>query len=101
RHEVVRIGQDYTLKAGDVIGQAVVVYGAATIEGRVDRDVVVVFGKAQLASTAIIDGSLIVVGGSAGVTSGATIRQDLVVVGGAFDAPTEFMAGGQEVVIGP
>jgi uncharacterized RDD family membrane protein YckC len=101
RREVVRIGQDYTLKAGDAIGNAVVISGNATIDGHVGRDVVVVFGKAQLSSTAVIDGALIVVGGSAGVVSGATIRQDLVVVAGTLDAPAEFMPGGQHVVIGP
>ena len=101
RREVVRIGQDYTLKAGDAIGNAVVISGNATIDGHVDRDVVVVFGKAQLSSTAVIDGALIVVGGSAGVVSGASIRQDLVVVAGTLDAPAEFMPGGQHVVIGP
>jgi uncharacterized RDD family membrane protein YckC len=100
-HEVVRIGQDYTLRAGDAVGQVVVVAGTATIEGRVDRDVVVVFGEARLASTASIDGSLVVVGGSANVTSGARVRRDLVVVGGRFDGPAEFSPGGQHVVIGP
>jgi uncharacterized RDD family membrane protein YckC len=101
RREVVRIGQDYALKAGDAIGNAVVIYGNATIDGRVDRDVVVVFGKAQLSSTAVIDGSLIVIGGSTGVVSGAVVRQDLVVVAGTLDAPAEFMPGGQQVAIGP
>jgi uncharacterized RDD family membrane protein YckC len=101
RREVVRIGQDYALKAGDAIGNAVVIYGNATIDGRVDRDVVVVFGKTQLASTAAIDGSMIVIGGSAAVASGAAVRQDLVVVAGTLDAPAEFMPGGQHIVIGP
>ena len=98
--EVVRIGQDYTLNARDAVGQVVVISGTATIEGRVDRDVVVVFGKAQLSSTAAIDGSLIVIGGSASVMSGAVVRRDLVVVAGEFDAPVGFMPGGQHIVIG-
>ena len=97
---MVRIGQDYTLNARDAVGQVVVISGTATIEGRVDRDVVVVFGKAQLSSTAAIDGSLIVVGGSASVMSGAVVRRDLVVVAGEFDAPVGFMPGGQHIVIG-
>jgi uncharacterized RDD family membrane protein YckC len=100
-HEVVRIGQDYTLKSGDAVGQAVVIAGTATIEGRVDRDVVVVFGEARLASTASIDGSLIVIGGSANISSGARVRRDFVVVGGRFDGPAEFSPGGEHVVIGP
>jgi uncharacterized RDD family membrane protein YckC len=99
--DVFRVGQDYTLNARDAVGQVVVVSGAATIEGRVDRDVLVVFGKAQIASTAAIDGSLVVIGGSASVTPGAAVRRDLVVVGGAIDAPAGFMPGGQHIVVGP
>jgi uncharacterized RDD family membrane protein YckC len=100
--ELLRIGQDYTLGAGAAIGQVVVIAGAATIEGQVDGDVVVVFGRARLSSTGSINGSLIVVGGgSATIASGARIRGDLVVVGGRFDGPADFMPGGQHIVIGP
>jgi uncharacterized RDD family membrane protein YckC len=99
--DVLRIGQDYALDARDVVGQVVVIYGNATIEGRVDRDLVVVFGKVRLASTAAIDGSLIVIGGSVSVASGAAVRRDLVIGGGAFDAPPGFMPGGEHIVIGP
>ena len=60
---VFRIGQDYNLRPGAAVDDVVVVFGDATIEGRVDRDVVVVLGSAQLKSTAVIDGSLVVVGG--------------------------------------
>jgi uncharacterized RDD family membrane protein YckC len=98
--EVVRIGQDYTLNARDAVGQVLVISGTATIEGRVDRDVVVVFGKAKLSSTAAIDGSLIVIGGGASAMSGAVVRRDLVVVAGEFDAPVGFMPGGQHIVVG-
>src|SRR5206468_12721966 len=63
--------------------------------------VVVVLGKAQLASTAVIEGSLIVVGGSANASSGALIGRDLFVLGGPFDAPAGFYPGGQHIVIGP
>ena len=98
---VLRIGQNYVLRADAIVGEAVVVFGDATIEGRVDRDVVVVLGKAQLASTAVIEGSLVVVGGSANTTSGALIGRDLFVLGGAFDAPAGFSPGGQHIVIGP
>jgi uncharacterized RDD family membrane protein YckC len=99
--DVLRIGQAYTLDARDAVGQVVVVSGAATIEGHVDRDVVVVLGKARLAGTATIDGSLIVIGGSASMRPGAIVRRDLVVVGGAFDGPVGFMPGGQHIVVGP
>jgi uncharacterized RDD family membrane protein YckC len=100
--EVLRIGQDYTLMPGDVTGQVVVVAGNGTIEGRVDRDVVVVLGRARLSSTASINGSLIVLGGgSARIESGARVGRDLVVVGGRLDAPAQFTTGGQQIVIGP
>ena len=95
-----RIGQDYTLRAGDEISEVTVIFGDATIEGRVDGNVVVVFGKAQLSTTAIIDGSLVVIGGSATAAAGALVDEDLVVVGGGFDAPAGFMPGGHHVVIG-
>lgn len=99
--EVLRIGQDYTLRAGESIRQAVIIAGDATIEGRVDRDMVVVFGKTQLASTAVIDGSLIVVGGGVSIMPGATIGLDLVAVAGGYDAPVGFSPRGQHIVIGP
>ena len=62
---VLRIGQDDTLKAGDVAREVVVVFGDATIDGRVASDVVVIFGRARLSNTSSIGDSLIVVGGSA------------------------------------
>jgi uncharacterized RDD family membrane protein YckC len=97
---VFRLGQDFILRAGTEIREAVVVFGDATIEGRVDQDVVVVLGKAQLASTAVIDGNLIVIGGSVNIADGAQIGRDLVVVAGAFDAPPGFSPGGQHIIIG-
>lgn len=99
--EVLRIGQAYTLPHGDAIRELAVVFGDATIEGHVERDVIVVLGKAHLASTASIGGSLVVVGGTATATTGATLRSDLIVIGGDFEAPAGFAAGGQHVVIGP
>ena len=100
--ELLRVGQDYTLGTGATVGQIVIIAGSATIEGHVDGDVVVVFGRAHLANTASIGGSLIVVGGgSASIVSGARIRGDMVVVGGRFDGPPDFMPGGQHIVIGP
>jgi uncharacterized RDD family membrane protein YckC len=94
-----RIGQNYTLRANDVATEIVVIAGDAVIEGRVDRDVVVVLGKAQLASTAIIDGSFIVIGGTAVVAEGAQVREDLVIAGG-LESPAGFNPGGHHVVIG-
>ena len=99
-YPVVRIGQNYTLKAGEAVRQLTVIFGDATIEGHVDRDVVVVLGSARLASTAEIDGSLVVVGGSAQASEGAKVREDVFVGGGGFDTPSGFTPGGTYVAIG-
>jgi uncharacterized RDD family membrane protein YckC len=99
RRGVVRIGSNYTLAADDTIRDVVVLGADAVIEGHVDRDVVVILGKTQVANTAVIDGSLIVVGGTATVTPGARVNRDLVSVGGVFDAPPEFTPGGDHVVV--
>jgi uncharacterized RDD family membrane protein YckC len=99
-YPVVRIGQDFSLKAGEAVREVTVILGDVTIEGRVDRDVVVVLGSARLASTAVIDGSLVVVGGSAQAADGAQIHEDVFVGGGGLDAPAGVTPGGHSVIIG-
>lgn len=94
-----RILQDYTLRPDDTARQVVVLGGNARIEGRVSEDVVVVLGKAELTSTAVIEGSFVVVGGTVAIADGAKINRDFVVVGGA-DTPPAFSPGGQAVVVG-
>jgi uncharacterized RDD family membrane protein YckC len=100
RRSILRIWQDYFLKSDDVVRQAVVIFGTATIEGRVDGDVVVVFGQARLASTAVVHGSVVVVAGDVTLAQGALIRQDMVVVGGSTDVPPDFSPGGEHVIVG-
>src|SRR5437763_5059398 len=90
---VLRIGQDYTLRSGAVVDEAVVIAGDATIDGAVDHDLIVVLGKAHITKTAVIDGSLVVAGGSAFIEPEASVRGDLIVVGGVLDAPAGFIAG--------
>jgi uncharacterized RDD family membrane protein YckC len=97
----VRIGQDYTLPAGQSAREVVVVSGSAIIAGEVEQDMVVVLGTVRLASTAILHRDLVVVGGQLTVEPGATVRRDLVVVGSGFEAPPGFSAGGEQVVVGP
>lgn len=97
---IVRIGQDYSLGAGDVVRDVRSVFGDVTIEGRVEQDVVVVLGTARIGSTAVVDGSLVVIGGSATIAQGAAVHRDLVVVGGTFNAPPDFSPDGEHVVIG-
>ncbi len=97
---VLRIGQDYALKQGESVHDAVVIFSPATIDGYVRGDVFVAFGTVRIGPTAVIDGSLIVVGGNVAVQSGAAVNRDLVVIGGGLDAPTEFNPGGQHIAVG-
>ena len=97
---VLRIGQDYALKQGESVHDAVVVFSPATIDGYVRGDVVVVFGTVQIGPAAVINGSLIVVGGNVAVQPGAAVHRDLVVIGGGLDAPTDFNPGGEHIAVG-
>ena len=99
RRSVVRIGSNYALKADDTIRDVTVIGADLTIEGHVERNVLLVFGRAQLASTAIVDGDLVVIGGQTTIQSGARVDRNVVVVGGLLDAPPEFVPGGDHVVI--
>ena len=76
------------------------IFGDAVIEGRVDGDVAVILGSAELKSTAVINGSLVVVGGHVKVADGAQVHEDLFVGGGGLDAPAGFGPGGHYVGIG-
>ena len=97
---MLRIWQDYALKAGDTIRAVVVVSGDAVIDGRVDGDVVVVLGNARLGATAVVEGSVVVTAGNVTIANGAEVRNDLVVVGGVVDAPPGFAPRGEHVAIG-
>jgi uncharacterized RDD family membrane protein YckC len=97
---VVRFGQNYTVPAGETVREIVVISGSVTINGRVERDVVVVLGSARLGSTAVVGGSLVAVTGALTVEPGARVEGDLVVVAGGIDAPADFVPGGEHVVIG-
>jgi uncharacterized RDD family membrane protein YckC len=99
-NEVVRIGRDYALKAGETASQVVVILGGATIEGHVNGDVVVVLGSVRVSTTAVIDGGLVVVGGDARLAEGAVVNGDFVVVGGGVEGPSGFSPGGEQVVLG-
>ena len=100
RRPVFRLGTDYKLGAGDAVRSVAVVYGDVSIAGRVDREVVVVFGKVELATTAQIDGSLTVVGGTAIVSPGAQVGREVFIIASQLDAPADFMPRGGSVVIG-
>ena len=94
-----RVLQNFTLKAGEAVRQVVVVGGDATIEGRVDGDVVVILGHAQLAGTAEISGSFLVIGGTGTIAEGAQVHEDVFALGG-LEAPPGFNPGGNHIAIG-
>jgi hypothetical protein len=98
--EIFRLGNDYTLDADDEAGEVIVLSGNTTIEGHVYRDVTVIFGRATIGPTAVIDGSLTVIGGSASISDGAVVDRDLVVIGGDVAAPASFTPGGEHIAIG-
>ncbi len=97
---VVLFGQNRTVAAGESVAELVLMFGSATIDGRVDGDLVVVVGSAHLSKSASVGGDVVVVGGSATVEAGAVANRDFVVVGGTFDGPPGFSPGGEQVVIG-
>jgi uncharacterized RDD family membrane protein YckC len=94
-----RILRDYTLRQGDTARQVVVIGGNARIEGRVYEDVLVILGRAELASTAVVEGNFVSIAGEAEIADGAKVNRDFVVVGDA-QTPSSFQPGGGHVVIG-
>ena len=96
----IRFGSSLEVRAGDRAEEVVVILGSATINGRVEGDVVVVLGALELGSTSVIEGDAVVVGGSIKVLPGAVAEGDFVLVGGALDAPVEFSPGGELAVVG-
>jgi uncharacterized RDD family membrane protein YckC len=97
---VIRIAQDYTVPAGQIVREVRMVFGDLTIEGQVDGDVLVILGSARLGPGAVVDGTLAVIGGSATIDPTVVIHHDLVVIGGTLTAPESFLPDGDHVVIG-
>ena len=95
-----RLGQDLVIGPNDVTRDASVVFGDAVVSGRVTGNLVVIFGTARIAKTAIIDGDFVSIGGRATVEEGAVARRDVIVIGGPLDAPAGFSAAGGQIVIG-
>jgi uncharacterized RDD family membrane protein YckC len=95
-----RLGQDLTVGPDETVRDAAVVFGNATIAGHVTGNLVVIFGTANIASTAVIDGDFVTIGSGAKVQPGASAQRDVVVVGGPLDAPAGFGTGGGQIVIG-
>ena len=97
---IVLVAQPYTLAAGDAVREVRVVFGDATIDGRVEHDVVVTMGSARVGPAAVIEGSLAVIGGSATIAEGATVGRDLMVIGGTLNAPPAFSPGAYQIIVG-
>ena len=95
-----RLGQDLVVGPNDITRDASVVFGDAVVSGRVTGNLVVIFGTARIAKTAIIDGDFVSIGGRATVEEGAVARRDVIVIGGPLDAPAGFSAAGGQIVIG-
>src|SRR6185503_20188651 len=74
---VLRVGQDYALRAGETVRSVTVAFGSARIEGRVEGDLVVIFGPVTLGKTAVVEGSFVVIGGTADVQPGAMVRDEV------------------------
>jgi uncharacterized RDD family membrane protein YckC len=99
-HDIVRVAQDYSLARGETVRDIFSVFSPVLIEGTVRGDATVIVGDVRLGSTAVIEGSLYVIGGNATVQPGAAVRQDMLVFGGRLEAPREFAADHQHVVVG-
>ena len=97
---IVRIGQDFSLGAGETVREIQSGLADITVAGHVEDNVAVIVGSLRLASTARIDDSVVVVGGTLTIDAGATVQHDLIVIGGTLNAPADFTAGGQQVVVG-
>jgi len=74
----ISIGHNYTLAADEISeGPVVVIGGSATIDGRVDDDVVVVGGTVHVGPTASIQGDVVSIGGHAEIDPMARVSGDV------------------------
>ena len=73
-----RLLRDYTLPAGTVSGEPIVVLGgSAVIDGRAEQDVVVVGGSLRVGPTAVIAGDVVAVGSGLDIDPAATIQGEI------------------------
>ena len=74
----VRVGRDYHLPADQIVNWPVVVIGgSATIDGRVEDDVVVIGGPVRIGPTAQIRADVVSVGGEVHVADGAEVNGEI------------------------
>jgi len=78
----IRVGRDYRLPADQVVSWPVVVIGgSATIEGRVEDDVVVIGGPVRIGPTAQIRANIVSIGGVVDVADGAEVNGEIHDIG--------------------
>jgi hypothetical protein len=74
----IRVGRDYHLPADQIVNRPVVVIGgSATLEGRVEDDVVVIGGPVRIGPAAQIRADVVSVGGEVHVADGAEVNGEI------------------------
>jgi uncharacterized RDD family membrane protein YckC len=95
--DAVIVGNDFVLKEDEVAADVVVVFGNATIKGRVSGDLVVIAGSTKVLGT--VEGDLVNILGSATLGPDAKMRRDVVVVGGTLTREPGATIGGTPTVV--
>ena len=96
---IVVLGKSVELKAGDSAEAVVVVFGSATIRGKVREAVVAVFGDINVEGGEVGDAAVAVLG-SVKAGPGSKIHGDAVAVGGTLDVSPGATVGGEKVGLG-
>jgi len=95
--DVVIVGNDFVLKEDEEAADVVVVFGNATIKGRVSGDLVVVAGSANVPGK--VEGDLATVLGSVTLGPDAEIKRNVSVVGGTLTREPGAKIGGTPTVV--
>jgi hypothetical protein len=74
---IVKIGSDVTIEAGQQAGSVIVVGGQVTVDGLVEKSVTTVGGSVILTSNAVVRGNVIVVGGIVAQGNGSQVFGDV------------------------
>jgi uncharacterized RDD family membrane protein YckC len=82
--DVVAVGNDVRVKAGEEVGDVVVVHGNLSIDGTVNGDLVSVLGHVRLGPQAMVKGNATIVAGGLDADPAATIVGDPTIVGPAL-----------------
>jgi hypothetical protein len=79
--DLVMVGNDVSVKAGEEFGDVVVVRGNASIDGTVRGDLVSVLGQVRLGPQAVVKGDVVTVAGALEADPAAEVDGDTVSVG--------------------